>query len=149
MPHDGTEGRALNETQIQDFIEYGFVRIDEAFPRTLTERARAMLWRDTGCDPDDPASWTKSVIRLGMYSQSPFVDAANTPTLHAVFNQLVGTGGWLPCRAMGTFPVRFPSPDDPGDTGWHIDMSFDWEKPDFRRPRAWDCSPESAARSPA
>jgi hypothetical protein len=25
---------------------------------------------------------------------------------------------------MGTFPVRFPAPGDPGDTGWHVDASF-------------------------
>jgi hypothetical protein len=25
---------------------------------------------------------------------------------------------------LGTFPIRFPSPDDPGDAGWHIDTSF-------------------------
>jgi hypothetical protein len=25
---------------------------------------------------------------------------------------------------MGTFPVRFPSLDDPGDSGWHVDASF-------------------------
>jgi hypothetical protein len=30
----------------------------------------------------------------------------------------------LPRPYLGTFPVRFPSPDDPGDTGWHIDTSF-------------------------
>jgi hypothetical protein len=37
---------------------------------------------------------------------------------------------------MGTFPVRFPSPDDPGDTGWHIDVSFGTEMPDFMEWRA-------------
>jgi hypothetical protein len=31
---------------------------------------------------------------------------------------------------MGTFPIRFPSPDDPGDAGWHIDVSFGFENPD-------------------
>jgi hypothetical protein len=25
----------------------------------------------------------------------------------------------------GTIPVRFPSPDDPGDAGWHIESSFE------------------------
>ena len=25
---------------------------------------------------------------------------------------------------LGTFPVRFPSTEDPGDAGWHIDPSF-------------------------
>jgi hypothetical protein len=25
---------------------------------------------------------------------------------------------------VGGFPIRFPHPDDPGDTGWHVDASF-------------------------
>jgi len=37
---------------------------------------------------------------------------------------------------MGTFPVRFPSAGDPGDTGWHIDVSFGTETPDFMSWRA-------------
>jgi hypothetical protein len=136
MPHHGAKTRALSDNQIQHFVDSGFVRIDAAFPRTLADEARAILWRDMGCDPDDPATWTKPVIRLGMYSQQPFVEAANTPTLHAAYDRLVGAGRWLPCAAMGTFPVRFPSPEDPGDAGWHIDMGFDWEKPDFMDWRA-------------
>jgi hypothetical protein len=64
------------------------------------------------------------VIRLGMYGQEPFAQAANTPELHAAFDQLAGPGRWHPRGDLGTFPVRFPSPDDPGDAGWHIDTSF-------------------------
>jgi hypothetical protein len=32
--------------------------------------------------------------------------------------------------------VRFPSPADPGDAGWHIDVSFGTEDPDFLNWRA-------------
>jgi hypothetical protein len=121
----------LNDEQVQDFMEQGFVRLDEAFPRALAGEARDILWRDTGCDPADPTTWTRPVVRLGMYSQRPFVEAANTGVLRAAFDQLVGAGRWLPCGAMGTFPVRFPSAQDTGDTGWHVDASFGWEQPDF------------------
>lgn len=126
----------LTRAQIDDFIDRGFVRIDGAFPRELADDARTLLWRDTGCDPDDPATWTKPVIRLGMYGGKPFVDAANTPRLQAAFDRLAGPGRWLPSMAMGSFPVRFPSPDDPGDTGWHIDTSFGWDRPEFMDWRA-------------
>jgi hypothetical protein len=44
--------------------------------------------------------------------------------LQAAFDRLVGKGRWLPLQGLGTFPIRFPSPDDPGDTGWHVDASF-------------------------
>jgi hypothetical protein len=114
----------MNDADIEHFIRDGFVRIDAAFPRGLADEARAILWRDTGCDPDDPTTWTKPVIRLGMYAQEPFVKAADTPILHDAFDALAGKGRWLPPKALGTFPVRFPSADGPGDTGWHIDSSF-------------------------
>lgn len=128
--------RALTPAQLDQFIADGFVRVDDAFPSTLADQARAVLWRDMGLDPDDPAAWTRPVVRLGMYAQPPFIEAANTPVLHAAFDQLVGPGRWRPCRAMGTFPVRFPSPDDPGDAGWHVDVSFGNDDPDFMNWRA-------------
>jgi hypothetical protein len=126
----------LGAAQIDEFIERGFIRIDEAFPPALADAARAVLWRDMGLSPDEPSGWTKPVIRLGMYAQPPFIEAANTPVLHAAFDQLVGPGRWSPLRAMGTFPVRFPSDEDPGDAGWHIDASFGHEDPDFMNWRA-------------
>ena len=114
----------LSDQQISQFIHDGFVKIQRAFPRELADHACAILWRDTGCDEADPTTWTKPVIRLGMYGQEPFVSAANTPVLRRAFDQLVGPGRWQPRRDLGTFPIRFPSRYDPGDAGWHIDSSF-------------------------
>lgn len=125
----------MTEDQIAQFIRDGFVKIEDAFPRALADEERAILWRDTGCDPADSSTWTKPVIRLGMYTQPPFVAAANTPKLHAAFDALCGAGRWRRCMSMGTFPVRFPSDEEPGDTGWHIDVSFG-ESPDFMAWRA-------------
>jgi hypothetical protein len=131
MPIPADESlRPLGDAQIQQFIQDGFVRIDAAFPRDLADEGRAILWRDTGCDPDDPATWTRPVIRLGYYDQEPFRKAANTAVLRAAFDQLVGKGRWRARPNLGTFPVRFPSPDDPGDAGWHIDVSFPPESGD-------------------
>jgi hypothetical protein len=121
----------LSATQIDRFIEDGFVAIEQAFPRELASAARTILWRDLGCDPHDPATWTKPVIRLGHYTHEPFRLAANTPTLVAAYDQLVGPGRWLPQGGLGTFPVRFPSPLDAGDAGWHVDASFGTEHSDF------------------
>jgi hypothetical protein len=123
--------RELTSTEVTAFIGQGFLRIEEAFSRELAAEARTILWRDTGCDPDDPATWTKPVVRLGCYSQAPFLAAANTATLRLAFDRLVGPGRWVPRGNLGTFPVRFPSAVDPGDAGWHVDASFGTENPDF------------------
>jgi hypothetical protein len=128
MPADRDEPvRALDDAQIRQFIQDGFVRIERAFSRELAEQGRAILWRDLPCEPGDPATWTKPVIRLPVYSQEPFRKAVNTPILHAAFDQLVGKGRWHPRDGLGTFPVRFPHSDDPHDVGWHVDVSFPGE----------------------
>ena len=90
--------RALSDAQIEQFINEA-CQDRRAFPRQLADQGRAILWRDLPCDPDDPASWTRPVIRLGMYGDVPFQQAANTPVLHAAFDQLVGRGRWRPHRS--------------------------------------------------
>jgi hypothetical protein len=121
---DSRTPSVVGDAQIRQFIHDGFVKIQGAFPRELADESRSILWRDTGCDEADPTTWTKPVIRLGMYEQAPFTRAANMPVLHQAFDQLVGPGRWRPRSDLGTFPIRFPSPDDPGDAGWHVDSSF-------------------------
>jgi hypothetical protein len=121
----GMNPNCLTETQLRAFIADGFVRIERAFARQVAEAARRILWRDTGCDPNDPSSWTAPVIRLGDYADHPFVEAVSTTALRNAFDQLVGKGRWLPRTSLGTFPIRFPTAVDPGDTGWHVDASFE------------------------
>lgn len=133
MPHHDL---ALSAAHIDGFIHDGFVRIDDAFPRDLAEACRQILWRATGCREDDPTTWTQPVVRIGEIPHPLFREAANTPRLHAAFDALVGPGRWLPRGSVGTFPVRFPSPTDPGDCGWHVDASFGTEEPDFLKWRA-------------
>lgn len=121
--------RTLTENEIDSFIRDGFLRIDNAFSAETATAAREILWRDSGCDPNDRSTWTKPVIRLWDYPQEPFQKAANTPILHNAFDSLVGKGCWVPRESLGTFPIRFPHPDDPGDTGWHVDASFPPDPP--------------------
>jgi hypothetical protein len=116
--------RVLTAVQNEQFVRDGFVRIDAAFSGELAAAARAILWRDTGFDPEQRSTWTRPVVRLGDYPQEPFRRAVNTPRLHAAYDELVGAGRWVPRQSLGGFPIRFPHPDDPGDTGWHVDASF-------------------------
>jgi hypothetical protein len=114
----------LSKDQIQQFVTEGFVKVEGAFSKDAASRGREILWRDTGCDPNDRSTWTRAVVRLGDYAHAPFAEAANTPRLHAAFDQLVGEGRWVPRNSLGSFPVRFSSDEDPGDAGWHVDASF-------------------------
>ncbi len=115
---------ALTRDEIERFVTDGFVTVRQAFSAELAAECRDILWKDTGCDPDDPSSWRAPVIRLGDYAQEPFRRAANAPCLLETFDQLVGPGRWVARQSLGTVPVRFPHPDEPGDDGWHIEGSY-------------------------
>ncbi len=142
MPHHDV---ALTAAQTEQFVVDGYIRLDDAFPRDLASACRRILWLATGCDEDEPATWTRPVVRIGEIPHPLFREAANTPRLHAAYDALVGPGRWLPRASLGTFPIRFPSPNDPGDCGWHVDMSFGVEgEPDFL---AWRANVTSKARA--
>jgi hypothetical protein len=126
----------LSPEQVEQFVQDGFVRVDRAFPRDIVDAGLAALWRATGCDPHNPATWTRPVIRLGPVNDRDgtqplsFRPAANTPVLYDAFDKLVGPGRWKPRPNVGLFVVRFPSQADPGDLGWHVDVSFPGETGD-------------------
>ena len=79
-----------------------------------------------------------------MKASPPFIEAANTPPLHKAYDQLVGDRRWLAPKGLGTFPIRFPSPESPGDDGWHVDMSFGQDTPDFME---WRANVKSSGRA--
>ncbi|HEY1897240.1 MAG TPA: phytanoyl-CoA dioxygenase family protein [Terracidiphilus sp.] len=116
--------RVLSDAERNQFVRDGFVKLENAFSRETAAEARAILWREVGCEPDDPKTWTRPVVRLGDFAQEPFRRAVNMKVLHAAFDELVGVGRWVPRSSLRGFPIRFPHPDDPGDTGWHVDASF-------------------------
>jgi hypothetical protein len=113
----------LTADQIDRFITEGAVRVEGVFPRRVAEACRSILWRDLNLSPDRPEGWTQPVMRLGMYADAPFVEAATSPRLAAALDQLVGAGRWTPFDALGAMVVRFPV-GKPWDDGWHIDGSF-------------------------
>lgn len=121
----------LTPGQVNDFITQGFVRLDNAFPPDLARQCRDELWAKIGLSPDRPQDWTQPVVRVPYMVTAPFVAAANTPRLHRAYDQLVGEGRWVAPRGLGTFPIRFPSDDSPGDDGWHVDVSFNTDSADF------------------
>ncbi len=134
----------LTAGQVQDFIDSGFVKIEHAFSPGLAGLCRDVLWAETGLSPDDPAGWTRPVVRVGWKSSPPFVEAANTPLLHDAWDRLVGQGRWRAPQGLGTFPIRFPSAEPAGDDGWHVDMGFGTDNSDFME---WRVNVKSRGRA--
>ncbi|MGB5087178.1 MAG: phytanoyl-CoA dioxygenase [Methylocystis silviterrae] len=134
----------LTSGQVQSFIDDGFVKIENAFSTNLARQARDELWAGIGLSPDEPENWIQPVIRVGFKSSPPFIEAANTPQLRKAYDQLVGKGRWLNPKGVGTFPIRFPSLESPGDDGWHVDVSFGIDNPDFME---WRANVKSSGRA--
>jgi hypothetical protein len=123
FPRELDNSGPLTSAEIESFIRDGFVRIDHVFPREVASESRKILWRSMSMDAGEPRSWKDAVKRV-ICEGAPFKDAVQAPRLQRVFDQLVGKGRWVPREHLGIFVVRFPSEDDPGDTGWHVDASF-------------------------
>jgi hypothetical protein len=114
----------LSSAQIEQFVADGFVKVDGAFSRQTAAACREILWRDLKLSPEHPEEWKEPVLRLGMYADPPFRDAATSPVLKEALDQLVGKDSWVPFQALGQMVVRFSSEQAPWDDGWHIDGSF-------------------------
>ena len=117
-----------SNAQIEKFIELGYVKIENAFPRDIADTCCSILWEAIQLDPHMPETWTQPVIRIGELDQEPFKKAANTTILINAFNQLAGDN-WIPRTTLGSFPIRFPSKEIANDTGWHVDASFPGDDP--------------------
>jgi hypothetical protein len=114
----------VDTVDVERFLAEGFVALRGAVPRAVAEACASSLFADAGVDPDDPSTWTQPVVRIGGRGGGPFTEAATTPVLRAAYDTLVGPGRWQPSLGLGTFPIRFPVPGDPGDDGWHVDGSY-------------------------
>lgn len=139
-----TEQTGLTAHQVQSFIDDGFVRIENAFSTDLARQCREELWAAIGLSPDEPDNWIHPVVRVPSKASRPFVEAANTQRLHKAYDQLVGDQRWLAPKGLGTFPIRFPVSKSPGDDGWHVDMSFGCDTPDFME---WRANVKSSGRA--
>ena len=122
----------LTDDEVDQFVTDGYLRLRHAFDSVLAAACIDELWTSLDEDPDDASTWTAPVRRISG-SVSPILrEAINTKRLVGAIDDLVGVGQWQARTAgYGTFPIRFPSVTDPGDTGWHIDGSFG-DPPSYR-----------------
>ncbi|MET7691608.1 phytanoyl-CoA dioxygenase [Streptomyces sp. NPDC005483] len=105
----------MDDELVERFLEEGFVRIEGAFPPRVAQHCGSLLWRETGYDREDPASWKDPVVWVADMAQGPFAAAVNSPVLHGAFDLLVGENRWQSRYSLGSFPLRFPHMEEPDD----------------------------------
>ena len=113
----------LSDSEVQAFVEEGYVHLRRAFSPRVATQCRTLAAQQLGIDLSDPSGWDRPVVR-GMVEGEPLTEAANSRRLLGAVARLVEPDPWQRRPNLGAFVVRFPSEIDPGDTGWHIDSSY-------------------------
>ncbi len=118
----------LTEAEIASFTAGGYVAVRGAVPASVVAACQDEIWAGlagSGVLRGDPATWRDPVVRVNCPESEAFAAAGTQPALWEAYDQLIGEGRWWRRRGVGgTIPVRFPSQDDPGDAGWHIEASY-------------------------
>lgn len=122
----------LTKTQVEQFMERGWIRLEEAIPRKQALAAAEFLWdkvEEQGALRNDPSSWTKPMIRLNEDYDTPEFRACNTERLWGAVEDLIGAdrainrvnkgwGYWVMNFSVGAGrPWTVPT------GGWHQDGS--------------------------
>lgn len=111
----------LSATDIAQFEAEGCVRLAGALSRDVARRCVDLASEDMGLS--DAGPWPEPVVR-GLVLGEAITEAANSPRLNAAVGQLLEGEAWHRRPNLGLLVVRTPFAGDPGDTGWHIDSSF-------------------------
>lgn len=114
----------LAHGDLRAYARDGFLLLEEAFPRETALRCRDRLWEMIEERQDEPATWTRPVVRIFSHPGPEFEAAASSPRWVEAICELAGPDVAPPSRIGGTTAVRFPVAGDPGDDGWHIDGSY-------------------------
>lgn len=123
--------KILSREQVEQFIETGHVRLEEAFPRKQALAAQDFLWEKLagrGVRRDDRATWTEPMVHLKEAYDEPVFQTCQTERLSDAIEDLVGRGRWAgrgKPTSWGWWPVNFAvGADKPWDVptgGWHWD----------------------------
>lgn len=136
------------EEDVERFVHDGVLGVREAVPRALAEQCRDLVLGAAGVDPGDRSTWTVPVIRTFEHQGGLVLEAAHSPRLLAATDAVVGAGRWVTYAGMGSFVIRLPHPDDPGDDGWHVDASLPPDgEPDSTDYLRWGVNARSEGRA--
>ena len=123
--------KVLSSSQVERFIECGYVKLEEAFPRADALAAQDFLWErlaERGIQKDDRSTWTEPMAHIKEAYKDPVFRACATERLDDAIEDLVGEGRWRARGAVaswGWWPVNFSQGADRPWTvptgGWHWD----------------------------
>ncbi|MFC0334463.1 phytanoyl-CoA dioxygenase family protein [Paenibacillus sepulcri] len=129
--------KVLTKSQIEQFIELGYVHLEEAFPRKSALAAQDFLWTEIekqGVKKNDRSSWNQPMVHIKEQFDAEEFQVCNTMRLANAIEDVVGEGRWKERSIYGQdgdktqwgwWPINFASgadlPWDVPTKGWHWD----------------------------
>lgn len=127
----------LTQEQVNQFIELGWVKVEQAFPKEVALEAQSIVWENVekrGVLKDDISTWTEEMVQLNETYEHDEFQKCNTTRLADAIEDLVGEGRWANRTVYGEsdkkvgygwWPVNFSQgankPWSVPTTGWHWD----------------------------
>lgn len=127
--------KVFSEAQVEHFIEYGYIRLSEAFPRKNALAVQDYVWQQVekqGVLRNDRSTWTIPRVHLREQYYDPVFHSCATERLADAIEDLLGRDRWarredFAADGWGWWPVNFSvGGDQPWDVpteGWHWDGS--------------------------
>ncbi|MFV2050460.1 phytanoyl-CoA dioxygenase family protein [Metabacillus litoralis] len=132
-----TNYKVLTQEQVNQFIELGWVKVEQAFPKEVALEAQSIVWENVekrGVLKDDSSTWTEEMVQLNETYEHDEFQKCNTTRLADAIEDLVGEGRWADRTVYGEsdkkvgygwWPVNFSQgankPWSVPTTGWHWD----------------------------
>jgi hypothetical protein len=123
--------KVLSSAQIEQFMEKGWVMLEQAFSEKHALAAQDYVWKQVekrGVKRDEPETWTQPMVRMNENYDSPEFRACKTDRLCNAIEDLLGEGRYInrdkPIQ-WGWWPVNFSHGADrkwdvPTEA-WHVD----------------------------
>lgn len=127
----------LTQEQVNQFIELGWVKVEQAFPKEVALEAQSIVWENVekrGIRKEDESTWTEEMVQLNETYEHDEFQKCNTTRLADAIEDLVGEGRWADRTVYGEsdkkvgygwWPVNFSQgankPWSVPTTGWHWD----------------------------
>jgi hypothetical protein len=123
--------KVLSASDVEQFIELGYVKLSQAFPSAAAMAVQNFLWQklaERGVQKENRATWNKPIVHIKEAYNGPEFRACETTRLRDAVEDLVGEGRWRTrneAANWGWWPINFSvGADKPWDVppdGWHWD----------------------------
>jgi hypothetical protein len=129
--------KVLTKEQVEQFMENGWVKVEQAFPKEAALNAQQVVWghvEKRGALQNDPTTWTKEMIQINESYDNDEFQLCNSLRMADAIEDLIGEGRGAfrnvygetaEKTSYGWWPVNFSKgADNPWDIptgGWHWD----------------------------